>query len=126
MLAYVLRYSIAVFFMTAHFSAHAEGLSTLSQVAKNQDSMLGETQKETKAFNAVKKGLENGTLTKGQTQDIIRSRFGEPVVTLTNSDGNEKWIYKPAHASYFNGIKIYLFFNTEKTLAGIKMLNSGK
>lgn len=79
--------------------------------------------RETKAFLAVKKALEDGNLKKGQSGEAIREQYGEPVVILRDKDGTEKWIYKPAYSTHFSGIKIYLFFN-KNTLTGIKVLNS--
>lgn len=111
--------------LAAASHVYAEGgLSTLSKIAKSQEDMAETVNKETTAFRAVKNALETGKLKKGQSQGLISAQYGDPVITLTEEGNIEKWIYKPANSSYFSGIKIYLFFDHNKLLMGIKMLNS--
>lgn len=103
-------------------NVYADGISTLMEVSKSQDAIEKDLEKETKAFKAVKRAIEEGSIIKGESQRSIRERFKEPVVILPGKDGTEKWIYKPGYASFFDAIKIYLFFDSDKKLTGIKML----
>lgn len=107
--------------------SYAAGLHTLAELGKSQKGMQEALNNETEAFAAVKKALETGDLKKGESGQLIREQYGEPVVILPGREtDSEKWIYKPGYASYFGGIKICLFFNARGRLSGIKMLNSGK
>ena len=103
-------------------NVYAKGLSTLIEVGKSQAAMEKELKKETKTFQAIKNAVESGGIKKGQSQKFIEKKYGEPVIILKEKGGVEKWLYKPGNVSHFGGIKIYLFFNTDKKLTGIKML----
>ncbi|MCQ9207415.1 MAG: hypothetical protein NG740_06030 [Omnitrophica bacterium] len=106
---------------------YAAGLSALAGLGKSQKEMQETVDNETKAFAAIKKALETGDLKKGESGQLIREQYGEPVVILPGTEADsEKWIYKPGYAPHFGGIKIYLFLNARGRLSGIKMLNSGK
>jgi len=104
-------------------SIYAEGLSTLANVGKSQDAMQRALNKETKSFEKIKKAIEKGTIKKGDRKDTIRKHYGEPVVILPDKQYAEKWVYKPGYASWFNGIKIYLFFDSNNELEGIKEMS---
>ena len=78
---------------------------------------------ETKAFERVKAAVDNGGIKKGQTKKEIGDRYGEPVVNTVESEtGREKWIYKPAKSSFFEGIRIYLYFDRDDNLDEIKVV----
>ncbi|MDD5136037.1 MAG: hypothetical protein PHN63_01670 [Candidatus Omnitrophica bacterium] len=78
---------------------------------------------ETKAFKRVKAAIDSGAIKKGLSEKEVQNRYGEPVVNIADSaTGREKWIYKPAEASFFSGIKIYLFFDKDKNLDEIKVV----
>jgi len=125
MLFFLKKVPVVVLFLLFTPQVFAEGLSTLSAVGKTQQEMQKAVNKETKSFRSVKKALETGDLKKGEDQKEIHRLYGDPVITLPHDKGMEKWVYKPGNASFFNGTKIYLFFDKDKKLAGIKMLNSG-
>lgn len=119
-------YLIIIFIFLLYTSgAYGEGLPALIEVAESQKEMQKAVDGETESFLAVKRALETGNLQKGQSQHLIRAEYGAPVIILHDKSGLEKWVYKPGYASYFGGIKIYLFFDN-KALTGIKMLNSGR
>ncbi|MFH1594577.1 MAG: hypothetical protein ABID09_07780 [Candidatus Omnitrophota bacterium] len=117
--------TLAVYLFALLFThtCFAEGLSTLIEVGKSQDGMEMQLNDETKTFDAVKEAIEKGAITKGLTQESILNNYGKPVVVLAEDGNREKWIYKPGWASHFEGVKIYLFFDPQKKLDGIKMLN---
>ena len=79
----------------------------------------------TKAYDAVKEGIEEGTLAVGESQDTIKKEYGEPVVVIPANGKFEKWIYKPGYVSHFDGVKIYLYFDNDRKLANIRSF-SGK
>ena len=114
---------VILFFMTFFSSIiniYAEGLSTLAEVGKSQEAMQKALDKETKSFEAIKKAIEKDVIKNGVSQDVIKKRYGNPVVILPDKQYTERWVYKPGYASWFGGIKIYLFFNGGKKLVGIK------
>ena len=126
MRAKLVVYTLILFLSLTSSSVYADGLGTLIQVGKSQDAMERALRQETKVYEAVKKGVETGTIDKGETQDAIRKNYGDPVVVLSEKNNTEKWVYKPGYTSHFDGIKIYLFFDEDKKLIGIKMLNRKK
>lgn len=104
-------------------TSHAEGLSTLIEMGKSQKEMEKTANKETKRFQAVKKAVNNAKIKKGQSQDSIRKKFGEPVIIIAGKNSQEKWVYKPGYATFFDKNKIYLSFDADKKLSGIKVIN---
>jgi len=92
----------------------------LAAVGKSQKAAEKVLAKETKAFEAVKNGLATGDIKEGQTQEEILKKYGEPVIAMPEENYTEKWIYKPGHATYFDNIKIYLFFDKDKKLIEVK------
>jgi len=101
-------------------NAYAEGLSTLAKVGKSQDAMARALNEETKQFKDLKDAIERGAIKKGESQEEIKARYGEPVIAIAGKDNTEKWVYKPGYATWFDGIKIYLFFDSDKKLHEIK------
>ena len=106
-------------------SASAGPLFELMAVGESQKEMEKELAKETKAYKAIKKAIERGRIKKGESADEIIKMYGAPVVTLSDDQYAEKWVYKPGYASYFDGVKIYLFFDDDETLKGIKVMSGG-
>ncbi len=105
------------------FSASAGPLFELMAVGESQKAMEKELAKETKAYKIIKKAIEKGQIKKGESADEIRRRYGAPVITLSDEQYAEKWVYKPGYASHFDGIKIYLFFDDDKTLKGVRVMS---
>jgi len=94
-------------------------LDTLLEVGKTQGEISKVYAQETKNFQGVKKAIDSGVIKAGQAKNDIKTKFGEPVVAV-QSGAREKWIYKPATSSFFEGEKISLFFNANGLLDEIK------
>ena len=78
---------------------------------------------ETKAFARVKDAIARGEINKGESKEEIRSRYGDPVVSVPEyGTGRERWIYKPAKSSFFEGVKVYIYFNKESNIDEIKIV----
>jgi hypothetical protein len=100
----------------------AEGLDTLIDLGRSQAQIQDQYREETRAFEKVKKGIEEGAIVKGQTRDSIRSKYGEPIVAAKDLDGKrEDWVYKPASSSFFDGIRATLIFTEEGLLDEIRL-----
>ena len=118
-----LIYLVAAGLIFVAYKSFAEGLSTLAEVGRSQGYMQKELKDETRNFKKVKKAVEKGYIKKGDSQKDIARKYGEPVIKIKDRDYPEEWIYKPSYVDWFKGVKIYLFFDENKTLAGIKMVN---
>ncbi len=101
-------------------SASAD-LDTLIEVGHGQVEIAKHYRTETKNYEAIKRAIDNGRLNKGEAKAKIEKEYGEPVVTFWDSGKKkEKWIYKPARASFFTGEQICLFFDNNGILDEIK------
>ena len=99
----------------------AEGLDSLKDLGKSMAGINAAMDKETKAFKAVKAAIDKGDIKKGLSRADIRSRYGEPVIANDDfATKREKWVYKPAGSSFFEGIRIYLFFDDKGALDEIR------
>jgi hypothetical protein len=99
-------------------AAHAEGLDTLIEVSRSQAQIQKDYDRQTKAFESVKRAIEKGKLKSGESKGSIRSSYGEPVIVLEKGDASpEMWVYKSAASSYFGGEKIYLTFDKKGKLS---------
>lgn len=114
---------IAFLFLSFTANCYAGGLSALIKLGKSQKEMQKTLNEETKTFKVVKNGIVAEKIKKGQSQDLIREQYGEPVVIISEKNDTEKWVYKPGYASHFDNIKIYLHFDGAKRLKEIKILN---
>jgi len=100
----------------------AEGLSTLIEVSKDQGDIQKEYFEETRNYENLKRGLDGGSVAKGQDKKAIKSKFGAPVVVVAEyGTDREKWIYKPASSSFFSGPRISLFFTNTGLLDEISV-----
>ena len=98
-------------------------MGELMEIARAQKDAQATYVGETKAFERVKAAIEKGAITKGQPKKEIGNRYGEPVVSIIDSSTKrEKWIYKPAKSSFFEGIKICLYFDKDDKLDEIKIV----
>lgn len=103
-------------------NCRADGLGTLIEMGKSQADIQKQYEDETKAFEKVKNAVASGAISKGQTKDSIRAKYGDPVVSVRDADGNhEIWAYKPASSSFFKGIRAELVFTKEGILDAIRM-----
>ncbi|MFH1995533.1 MAG: hypothetical protein ABIJ27_00880 [Candidatus Omnitrophota bacterium] len=98
---------------------YADGVSSLSEVAKSQEAMQRILDTETKTFRAVREAVASGVLREGLTQDEISGEYGDPVAVVSEKDA-EVWVYKPSYATYFDKNKIRLRFNEKKVLESIE------
>lgn len=103
----------------------AEGLDTLIEVGRDQAGISEALKLETENFEKVKRAVENGSIKIGDTKEAIRDKYGDPVVETTR-DGKDAWVYKSADASFFEGVKIYLFFDGEGKFEGTKIVDQEK
>ena len=93
----------------------------MMDIARAQTDAQRTYAEETKAYERVKAAIDGGEIKKGQTKKEIKNRYGEPVVNTVESEtGRDKWIYKPAKSSFFEGARIYLYFDKENKLNEIK------
>ncbi|MBF0494905.1 MAG: hypothetical protein HQL28_07260 [Candidatus Omnitrophica bacterium] len=103
-----------------------EGLDNLIQVGKSMESGQKALADETSVFNAVKAAVETGAIKPGQTQDEIRTKYGQPSTFLTKPNGRSKWVYKPGYGDYFSGTKVYLLFDAGKKLIESSVITQKK
>jgi hypothetical protein len=116
---------LCVILLSCVFNCYAEGLGTLIELGRSQAEMKKQYDRETKAFEAVKRAIESGAVKKGMDKALILSKYGEPVAKVDDLDGKrEDWIYKPAESSFFKGIRATLFFTTEGALDEAKVEES--
>ncbi|MFH0732897.1 MAG: hypothetical protein V2A72_08300 [Candidatus Omnitrophota bacterium] len=113
---YYLKIIAILLLLSFATSCYAEGLSSLAEAAKAADDAQKTLAAETKIYEAVKKAIENDQIKQGQSQDEIRKLYGEPLVIIQEKNNIEKWVYKPGHATYFDNVKTYLFFDENKSL----------
>lgn len=114
---------LIVLFMTSifAFNCYADGLGALIELGRGQAEMQKAYAEETKIFERMKRGIDNGAVQKGQSKEDIGNEYGEPVVMLQEK-GREKWVYKPAGSSFFKGIRVNLFFDEKGLLDEIVVL----
>ena len=103
-------------------ASYGVGIGGLMSIARAQKDAQNTYEKETRTFERVKAAIDKGEIKKGQAKKEITSRYGEPVVNTVESETlRDKWIYKPAKSSYFEGIKVYLYFDRDNKLDEIKV-----
>lgn len=102
--------------------ARSEGLNTLIEISKDQADIQKGYAGETSSYEGVKRGVDSGSIVKGQDKNAISGKFGAPVVIVGEyGTDREKWIYKPASSSFFGGPKISLFFTKTGLLGEISI-----
>jgi hypothetical protein len=93
------------------------GLKSLMTLSKDTGKMESELKEETKSYESVKKAMDEGLLEKGMASSEVSSKYGEPVLVISDQDGKlTRWVYKPSQATYFSGPKVYLFFDPDDGL----------
>jgi|GEM_PF-561944 len=113
--------AVPFFVMCLAAPCGAEGIGTLIEASKGMDEARKDLEAETAGFRQVKDGVDSGAIRKGQSRQDILIRYGEPVVM--NEDAKtkrERWVYKPAGSSFFEGEKITLLFDTNGNLDEIR------
>lgn len=103
--------------------AHAVGLGQLMEISRAQKDAQRAYADETKAYGRVKSAVDKGAIKKGDSRKSIGDRYGEPVVSIIDANTKrEKWIYKPASSSFFEGVKVYLYFDKDDKLDEVKLV----
>ncbi len=116
-MAKILTITFAILFVFISNCYAGGQISALMQIGRSMDEMQKIYDKETKAFEAVKEAVYSGAIKKGQSKEEIKNRYGEPIVIVQDvKTKREKWVYKPETSTYFEGTKIYLFFNDDGLL----------
>ena len=95
-------------------------ISTLLDVAKSQSEAHRQLKTETIYFNNLKTAIEEGRIKNGMSEKHIQRIIGEPMLIQSEADG-ERWVYKPAEATFFDDNKIHLYFNENKLLTKYKV-----
>lgn len=102
------------------------GLDALIKLSGDRSKMVREYNKETENYDELKKGINHGQLEKGESASSIRKRWGEPVISFLEENGQgERWVYKPGEVSFFDDEKIYLFFDAQGTLINWQEVEPG-
>lgn len=100
----------------------AEGLGTLIEVAKSQAEIKKQYDGETRNFERVKKGIESGSIRKGDARAYIEEKYGTPIVSVKDLDGmREDCVYKPAASSFFKGIRATLIYTKDGLLDEVRV-----
>lgn len=101
--------------------ACADGIGSLVEVGKSVDAVKKELAQETERYNGVKSALRSGALQRGIPRQEVLGRYGEPVVmNEDHATGRERWVYKPAGSSFFEGETITIFFDRDGNLDEVK------
>lgn len=95
--------------------AHLDDINKMMALKRSDDMKQYVLNQETASFEKVKKYMDSGKMEKGMGMQSVLKEFGEPLLIYYESPG-AKWVYKPASASWFEGEKIYLFFDEEGKL----------
>jgi hypothetical protein len=115
--------AISIVAVSCAANLQAEGIGTLVEAGKSMDSAKRELSEETASYERVRSAIESGALQIGQSARGIEAQYGKPVVRNEDfSTKGERWVYKPARSSFFEGARIYLYFDGKGSLAEIKKL----
>ncbi|MCK4518813.1 MAG: hypothetical protein KAU12_01715 [Candidatus Omnitrophica bacterium] len=117
-----MKKGIVLFFILFGLCGCSQGLMRLIKVGKSQEGFQKELAKETESFEAVKEAIGRGEIKKSQSRDFIRELCGGPVVVIYEENDEEKWVYKPGYATFFDNNKVYLFFDKEGLLKNYEIL----
>ena len=94
-------------------------LDHLMQISKARGDMEEELKEETESYSNVKKAIDQEKIKEGQSAQVIAKQFGAPSIKLVENDKiHKRWVYKKGGTSYFEGEKIYLFFDENNKLVG--------
>ena len=103
---------------------HAGGIGTLIQVGNSMSDAERTLAKETAQYEKVKAGFEGGEMEKGLAKDAVMKKYGPPQVAFKDSlTTRDKWVYKPGSSNYFEGEKIYIFFDSQGLIDEAQLIN---
>jgi len=98
-------------------------LGHLMQIGKARGDMEEELKKETESYRKIKKAIDQEHIKENERGQVISEKFGAPSIKLVENDKiHTRWVYKQGETSYFEGEKIYLFFNENNKLAGWEII----
>ena len=114
------KYIIVVLGLCMMLCGCSKQISTLLDVAKSQSQAQRELNTETIHFNSLKKAIEEGRIKTGMSERHIQRIIGKAMLVQNENDG-QRWVYKPAEATFFDNNKIYLYFDKNKLLTKYKV-----
>ena len=108
---------LLIFFTGCVNLSSFKALIELGKSDKLKEKVLKE---ETENFLRIKEAIEREELKKGLPKEEFLKRYPPPVVVIP--EGNlERWVYKRGESSWFEGEKIYLFFDNQDKLVNYKL-----
>lgn len=110
-------FAVASFFPSEASARRRRPLGIMMELSRTRDDMVRQFNEETSSYEDVKSALISGRIERGQKAEEIASEYGEPVIVTTRSD-IDAWVYKPGEKSFFDGVKIYLYFDADGKLLG--------
>lgn len=104
-------------------AAYSADLKTLMEIGASQADIAKTLQQETKNYNGVKNAIASGAIKEGMASDIVRRKYGEPIIeTYDKKCDLTKWLYMPASSSHFGGEKLYLYVDKENKVKGWELV----
>ncbi|MFH0839861.1 MAG: hypothetical protein V1883_02455 [Candidatus Omnitrophota bacterium] len=101
----------------------AADMKKLMEVGASQAEIAKVLRQETKSYEAVKKAINSGRIREGMTADIIRKKYGGPIIeTYDKKNDITKWLYMPASSDHFKGEKLYIHIDSDNKVKGWKLI----
>lgn len=110
------------FFLTGCLASR-EGIGTLLDLKKDQESQNAYLTQELNAFKGVHKALQKNKIQPGQSEVEVLTIIGDPVERYPEGD-LERWLYQDSRKGWFARSKIYLYFNADKRFVKWKCVNT--
>lgn len=123
------RYAILVIavlfiFFDADYNQAAD-IKQLMEIGASQSKIAKSMQQETKNYNAVKNAINAGVIKDGMASDLIRKKYGVPIIDIYDKKQNlKKWLYMPASSSHFKGEKLYLYIDSDNNVNGWEIVEN--
>ena len=83
-------------------------LRKLKGIADSMGSMDKALALETRNYNKCKEFIIGNKIAAGLLKEDVKRYCGDPVARV---DDGKRWVYKPSDSNFFEGEKIYLFFD---------------
>jgi len=92
-------------------------LGTMIKLSEDRNKMVKEYNEETKAYDRIKRAIEDNELVISTSSGDISKKYGDPTIILNNEpDGLIKWVYKVGVETFFDSDKVYLTFDESENL----------
>jgi len=91
----------------------AGNIKKLKNIADSLGAMEKASKAEGKNYDKAKALLSTQDIRKGLSKEEIEEYCGEPVASVKD---DTKWVYKPPSSTFFEGEKIYFFFDSDGNL----------